>query len=380
MRFETKAIHAGQDPDAATGAVIVPVYQTSTFFQEAIGRHKGYEYSRTANPTRTALEAAIASLEEGRYGLAFSSGVAATTAVFSALQTGDHVIVGDDIYGGTFRLLEKVFKKWGLSVSYADVDTLHSFQRLIRKKTRLIWIETPTNPLLKIIDIKKLSSVAHRHNVTLAVDNTFASPYFQNPLLLGADIVVHSTTKYIAGHSDVIGGAVVTNDEELCRQLKFYQNAAGAVPGIWDSWLVLRGMKTLAVRMKVHQENAAYLARYLSRHPKIDRVYYPGVRASPGYALAKKQMQGFGGMVSVELKGGRKEVERFFASLKIFLLAESLGGVESLICYPSQMTHASMSPEERLKRGIKDNLVRISVGIENKFDLKRDLQQALSAV
>jgi cystathionine gamma-synthase/cystathionine gamma-lyase len=380
MRFETKAIHAGQDPEAGTGAVVVPVYQTSTFVQEAIGRHKGYEYSRTANPTRTALEAAIASLEEGRYGLAFSSGVAATTAVFSTLQTGDHVIVGDDIYGGTFRLLEKVFKKWGLVVSYADVDTPHSFERLIGKKTRLIWIETPTNPLLKIIDIKKLSSLTRRHNITLAVDNTFASPYFQNPLLLGADIVVHSTTKYIAGHSDVIGGAVVTNDEELYRQLKFYQNAAGAVPGMWDSWLVLRGMKTLAVRMKAHQENAAYLARYLSHHPKIARVYYPGLRASPGYVLAKKQMQGFGGMVSVELKGGRKEVERFFAALKIFLLAESLGGVESLICYPPQMTHASMSREERLKRGIKDSLVRISVGIENKFDLKRDLQQALSAV
>ena len=284
------------------------------------------------------------------------------------------------MYGGTYRLLERVFKKWGISVTYADVDDIGSFEKAVTKKTKLIWIETPTNPLLKIIDIEKVSKRARKNNILLAVDNTFASPYFQKPLLLGADIVVHSTTKYIAGHSDIIGGAVVVNNEKIYNDLKFYQNAAGAVPGPWDSWLTLRGLKTLAIRMKVHQENALYLARYLAEHPKIKRVYYPGLPSSKNYAIAQKQMQGFSGMISFELKGGRPAVEKFFANLRIFFLAESLGGVESLISYPAGMTHVSMSREERLKRGIKDNLIRISVGIENKLDLKNDLKNALSVL
>ncbi|MDD5166968.1 MAG: PLP-dependent aspartate aminotransferase family protein, partial [Candidatus Omnitrophica bacterium] len=364
MKFETRAIHDGQEPDSLTGAVIVPVYQTSTYQQEAVGKHKGYEYSRTGNPTRHALEVALASLEEGKFGLAFASGVAATAAVFSLLKKGDHIVAGDDMYGGTYRLLERIFKKWGLSTTYADVDEQISFEKSIRKNTKLIWIETPTNPLLKIIDIKKISSVSHRHNILLAVDNTFASPYFQRPLLLGADIVVHSTTKYIAGHSDIVGGAVVVNDLRIYNDLKYYQNAAGAVPGAWDSWLVLRGLKTLAIRMKAHQENALYLTKYLSKHPKIAGVYYPGLPSGKDYAIAKKQMQGFSGMFSFELKGGRQEVDKFFSHLKLFTLAESLGGVESLISYPAGMTHSSMPRQERLKRGITDNFIRVSVGIE----------------
>jgi cystathionine gamma-synthase/cystathionine gamma-lyase len=362
MKFETRAIHDGQKSDPGTGAVIVPVYQTSTFQQEAIGRrHKGYEYSRTGNPTRKALETALASLENGKYGLAFASGVAATTAVLQLLKQGDHIISGDDIYGGTYRLFEKVFKKWGVETTYADVDDINSFESAIKNNTKLIWIETPTNPLLKTVDIKKLSKIAHRHNLILVVDNTFATPYFQRPLDLGADIVVHSTTKYIAGHSDIIGGAVITSDDGIYNDLKFYQNAIGAVPGIWDSWLVLRGLKTLAVRMKQHEQNAKYLVKYLKNHPKIEKVYYPG----------------FGGMISMELKGGFPAVEKFVAKLELFILAESLGGVESLICYPAKMTHAAFSEEERIKRGIKDNLVRLSVGIENKQDLENDLKQAL---
>lgn len=364
MRFETRAIHDGQQPDALTGAVVPPVYQTSTFKQEAVGLHKGYEYSRTGNPTRHALELALASLEEARYGLAFASGVAATAAVFSLLKKGDHIVAGDDMYGGTYRLLERVFKKWGLRVSYADVDRLSSFEKALNSKTKLIWMETPTNPLLKVIDIKKLSGMARRKNVLLVVDNTFASPYFQRPLLSGADIVVHSTTKYIAGHSDIIGGAVVLNDQKLYEELKYYQNAIGAVPGPWDCWLALRGLKTLAIRMKAHQENARYLAKYLSQHPKVGRVYYPG----------------FSGMLSFELKGGRPAVDRFFFRLKLFSLAESLGGVESLVSYPAGMTHSSMPAKERLKRGITDNFIRVSVGIENKTDLKDDLRNALSSV
>ncbi|MDD5258921.1 MAG: PLP-dependent aspartate aminotransferase family protein [bacterium] len=362
MKFETKAIHAGQNPDPQTGAVIVPIYQTSTFRQEAVGKHKGYEYSRTGNPTRKALEEVLATLESGKFGLAFASGAAATAAVFNLLQQGDHIIVGDDIYGGTYRLLEKVFKRWGLKVTYADVDDLNSFAKAVRKKTKMVWIETPTNPLLKITDIRKLAARLESYKVLLAVDNTFASPYFQRPLDLGADIVVHSTTKYLAGHSDLVGGAVITNREDLYQALKFYQNAAGAVPGIWDSWLALRGIKTLAIRMREHDLNAKYLISFLRKHPRIEKVYYPG----------------FGGMISLELKGGYAAVEEFLAKLKIFLLAESLGGVESLVCYPPRMTHGAIPREERLKRGIKDNLVRLSVGIEDKTDLIEDLKQALT--
>jgi cystathionine gamma-synthase/cystathionine gamma-lyase len=362
MRFATKAIHAGQKPDPQTGAVIVPVYQTSTYQQDAVGEHKGYEYSRTGNPTRKALEEALAALELGRHGLAFASGVAATTAVFNLLQKGDHIIVGDDIYGGTYRLLEKVFKRWGLHVTYADVDDLDSFARAIRKNTKMVWIETPTNPLLKTIDIGKLAKKLKNKKILLAVDNTFASPYFQRPLDLGADIVVHSTTKYLAGHSDLVGGAVIANREDLYQALKFYQNAAGAVPGIWDSWLVLRGIKTLAIRMREHDLNARYLVKFLRKHPRIEKVYYPG----------------FGGMISFELQGGYRAVERFLAKLKIFLLAESLGGVESLVCYPPRMTHGAIPASERTKRGIRDNLLRLSVGIEDKTDLQEDLKCALA--
>jgi len=377
MKFETKAIHSGQKPDTQTGAVIVPVYQTSTYQQEAIGKNKGYEYSRTGNPTRKALEDVLASLEDGRYGLAFASGVAATAAVFNLLKPGNHIVVGDDIYGGTYRLIESVYKHTGLKITYADVDDVDSFEKAIGKETKLIWIETPTNPLLKIIDIKRLSAIAKRKNIILAVDNTFASPYFQKPLTLGADIVVHSTTKYLSGHSDIIGGAVITSSEKLYSDLKFYQNAAGAVPGPWDCWLVIRGIKTLAIRMREHEKNALFLAKYLEKHPKVEKVYYPGLPGSKRYDLARKQMSGFGGMISLELKGGFPAVEKFISKLKIFLLAESLGGVESLVCYPPKMTHGFFSAEEREQRGIKDNLVRLSVGIEHINDLKDDIERAL---
>ncbi|OGS43445.1 MAG: cystathionine gamma-synthase [Elusimicrobia bacterium RIFOXYD2_FULL_34_15] len=377
MKFETKAIHKGQEPDSLTGSVTVPIYQTSTYEQEAVGKHKGFEYSRTGNPTRKALECALASLESSKYGLAFASGVAATNAVLNLMKKGDHVVSGDDIYGGTYRLFEKVFRRWGLSISYADVNDINNFKKAIRKNTKLIWIETPTNPLLKIIDIKKLSEIAKKKNIILAVDNTFATPYFQRPIELGADIVVHSTTKYLSGHSDIIGGAVITSNEKIYNDLKFYQNAAGAVPSPFDSWLVLRGIKTLAVRMREHELNALYLIEYLKGHPKIEKVYFPGLPNNKNYDIAKKQMSGFGGMISFELKGGFKEVQKFVSKLKVFLLAESLGGVESLVCYPSKMTHVSMSQAERIKRGIKDSLIRLSIGLENKIDLKNDIKRAL---
>ncbi len=380
MEFETRAIHAGQESDPSTGAVIVPVFQTSTYQQEAIGKHKGYEYSRTGNPTRTALETCLAQLEGGKYGLAFSSGLAATTAVFSLFSAGTHLVLGDDLYGGTYRLMEKVFRKWGISATYTDVDDPKSFEDSITAKTRLIWIETPTNPLLKIIDIRHLAEIARAAKVLLAADNTFASPYFQNPLALGADIVVHSTTKYINGHSDVVGGALVVNDEALYNELKFHQNAAGAVPGPWDCWLTLRGLKTLAVRMREHERNASYLAEFLSRHEKVAKVYYPGLKGTEDHRIASEQMRGFGGMLSLEIKGGFAAVERFLADLKIFLLAESLGGVESLVSYPAKMTHASLPEQERVKRGITEDLVRLSVGIENAEDLRADLENALARV
>ncbi len=380
MKFETRAIHDGQPSDVATGAVVVPVYQTSTYQQAAIGVHKGYEYSRTDNPTRKALEQAIASLEGGKFGLAFASGLAATTAVFSLLKAGDHVVAGDDLYGGTYRLLEKVFARWGITATYAPVDEPGSFERAIRPNTRLIWVETPTNPLMKIVDVRRLSALAREKRILLAVDNTFASPYFQQPLALGADLVVHSTTKYLAGHSDVIGGAIVADDAGVYEELKFLQNAAGGVPGPWDSWLVLRGLKTLAVRMREHERNALYLADFLAAHSRVERVYYPGLPNHAQHALAREQMTGFGGMLSIELKGGYPAVERFVAALRVFALAESLGGVESLICHPAKMTHASFPYEERVKRGIGDNLLRLSVGIENRDDLKDDLRNALATL
>ena len=378
MEFETKAIHDGQQPEALTGAVAVPVYQTSTYQQDGIGRPRAFEYSRTGNPTRQALEEALASLEGGAHGLAFASGVAATTAVLQLLGPGDHVVAGDDLYGGTYRLLEKVYRPWGVQVDYADSTSPESFAAAIRPNTRLIWVETPTNPLLKLVDVAAVAKVAREAGALLAVDNTFASPYFQRPLELGADLVVHSTTKYLGGHSDVVGGAVVSRRDDLHEKLQFYQNAAGAIPGPWDSWLVLRGLKTLAVRMREHERNAQHLAKILEDHPAVERVFYPGLASHPQHELARRQMSGFGGMLSLELKGGFAAVERFVARLKVFTLGESLGGVESLACYPPRMTHASLPAGERQRRGIRDNLVRLSVGIEHVKDLEADLLGALA--
>lgn len=380
MRFETRAVRAGQEPDSLTGAVNVPVYQSSTFRQEAIGRHKGYEYSRTGNPTRSALENALRALEGGKYGLAFSSGVAASAAVFSLANSGERVLCGDDMYGGTYRLLETVFRKWGVKADYADSGDEKSFAEKLRPETAMVWLETPTNPLLKIIDIQRIAELAHESGALLAVDNTFASPCLQNPLALGADIAVHSTTKYIAGHSDIVGGAAVLNDKKLYMELEAYQNTAGAVPGPWDCYLALRGVKTLPIRMRAHQENASLLAECLSSRPEAERVYYPGLKTNETYELAKRQMSGFGGMLSLELKGGRPAAEKFISGLELFLLAESLGGVESLVSYPAGMTHASMPPEERKKRGISDGLVRLSAGIENGKDLREDVESALDGL
>ncbi|HOW96827.1 MAG TPA: cystathionine gamma-synthase [Kiritimatiellia bacterium] len=377
MRFETRAIHDGQPPDPVTGAVMTPVYQTSTFQQDGIGRPRAFEYSRSGNPTRAALEAALASLESGRHGLAFASGVAATTAVLNLLGPGDHVVAGEDLYGGTYRLLEKYFGRWGVKTTYANAADPAQVAAAFTERTRLLWLETPTNPLLRLADLQALAEIARARKAWVAVDNTFASPYFQRPLELGADIVVHSTTKYLGGHSDVIGGAVIVSDDALHQDLKTYQNATGAVPGPWDCWLVLRGLKTLALRMRAHEQNALRLARFLQGHPAVERVYYPGLPAHPQHELAKQQMSGFGGMISLDLKGGFPAVEKFTAGLQLFILAESLGGVESLVCYPPKMTHSSIPPAERRRRGIGDGLVRLSVGLEHADDLEADLRQAL---
>ncbi len=377
--FATRAIHVGQEPDPATGATIVPIYQTSTYTQEAPGRHKGYEYSRTANPTRTALEECVASLEGAEYGLAFASGLAATVATMSLLSSGDHVVAGDDLYGGTYRLFDKVLPRTGgLEFTYADTTDPASVERALRPETKLLWIETPTNPLLTLSDIQELSEMAHGRGAVVAVDNTFASPYFQNPLALGADIVVHSTTKYMGGHSDVVGGAVVTSDPDLYETMKFYQNAAGGVPGPFDSWIVLRGLKTLAVRMRQHEENALAVARFLEGHPEVETVNYPGLPSHPQHELAKKQMSGFSGMVSFTLKGGAEAAYAAVQKTRVFHFAESLGGVESLITHPATMTHAAIPREQREARGVTDGLMRLSVGIEDKEDLIADLDRAIS--
>ncbi|HXG11602.1 MAG TPA: cystathionine gamma-synthase [Gemmataceae bacterium] len=374
--FATRAIHAGQEADPATGATVVPIYATSTYTQEAIGKHKGYEYSRTANPTRTALETCLAALEGGERGLAFASGLAATTAVFSLLRPGDEVAAAADLYGGTYRLLERVFRPWGLVARYTEDPTPAGFAQIITPATRMVWIETPTNPLLQVLDIAGIADVARRAGALLAVDNTFASPYLQQPLRLGADLVVHSTTKYLGGHSDVVGGAVVGR-RDLLEPIAFYQNAAGGVPGPFDAWLVLRGLKTLAVRMERHCANARRLAAWLAEQPQVDRVYYPGLPDHPNHDLARRQMRDFGGMISIRLKGGREAAERFVTRTKLFSLAESLGGVESLVCHPATMTHASIPAAIRQARGIDDGLVRLSVGIEDADDLQADLAQAL---
>ncbi|MDT8285731.1 MAG: cystathionine gamma-synthase [Elusimicrobiales bacterium] len=378
MKFETALIHAGQAADEQTGSVNVPVYQTSTYKQDGIGRDRGWEYSRTGNPTRKALEDCIAALEGTKYGLAFASGLAAETAVPGGLlRKGDHVVAGDDLYGGTYRLFEKVFRQWGLDISYADSENPASFKKAMRRNTRLVWAETPTNPLLNITDIAAVAEIAHKGKALLAVDNTFATPYFQRPVELGADIVVHSSTKYLGGHSDVIGGLLAIKDKAVFEAVKFYQNAAGAVPGPWDAWLTLRGIKTLSVRMKAHEANAFEIAVSLSRHPRVSKVYYPGLENHPAHALAGAQMDGYGGMVSLELKGGKPAAEKFLKKLKVFTLAESLGGVESLACYPAAMTHAAIPERDRLARGITAGLVRLSAGIENSGDLLEDLTRAL---
>jgi cystathionine gamma-lyase len=378
MRFATRAIHAGQEPDPSTGATIVPIYQTSTYTQEAPGQHKGYEYSRTANPTRTALEECVASLEGVDYGLAFASGLAATIATMSLLSPGDHVVAGDDLYGGTYRLFDKVLPRTGgLEFTYADTTDPRAVESALRSETKLLWIETPTNPMLTISDIQKLSEMAHERGATVAVDNTFASPYFQNPLSLGADIVVHSTTKYMGGHSDVVGGAVATSNKDFYEGIQFYQNAAGAVPGPFDSWIVLRGLKTLAVRMRQHEENALAVAEFLQGHPQVETVHYPGLPSHPQYALAKRQMSGFSGMVSFTLKGGAEAAYAAVQKTRVFSFAESLGGVESLITHPATMTHAAIPREQREARGVTDGLMRLSVGIEDKEDLIADLDRAI---
>ena len=376
--FATRAIHAGQDPDPATGATIVPIYATSTYTQAAPGQHKGYEYSRSGNPTRAALETCLASLEEGERGLAFASGLAATTGVFAGLlKPGDEVVASADLYGGTFRLLDKVFKPWGLVTKYTDDSSPAGFEKLMTKATKIVWIETPTNPLLQILDIAALAELAHKHGALLAVDNTFASPYLQRPLALGADLVVHSTTKYLGGHSDVVGGAVIGR-KELLEPIKFYQNAAGGVPGPFDAFLTLRGLKTLAVRMERHCANAGHLAAWLKQQPQVERVFYPGLPEHPGHAVAARQMRGFGGMISLKLKGGAEAARRFMSRTKLFSLAESLGGVESLVCHPATMTHASIPIEIRSARGVDDGLIRLSVGIEDVKDLEGDLRNALT--
>ena len=379
MRFATRAIHVGQEPDPATGATIVPIYQTSTYTQEAPGEHRGYEYSRTANPTRTALEECVASLEGADYGLAFASGLAATIATMSLLSPGDHVVAGDDLYGGTYRLFDKVLPRTGgLEFTYADTTDPKAVEEALRPETKLLWIETPTNPMLTLSDIATLCEMARERGAVVAVDNTFASPYFQNPLSLGADIVVHSTTKYMGGHSDIVGGAVATSNETFYEGLKFYQNAAGGVPGPFDSWLVLRGLKTLAVRMRQHEENALAVAVFLQGHPEVETVNYPGLPSHPQHELAKRQMSGFSGMVSFTLRGGAEAAYAAVQRTKVFSFAESLGGVESLFTHPATMTHAAIPREQREARGVTDGLMRLSVGIEDKEDLIADLEGAIS--
>jgi cystathionine gamma-lyase len=380
MRFATRAIHVGQEPDSATGATIVPIYQTSTYTQEAPGQHKGYEYSRTGNPTRSALEECVAALEGGENGLAFASGLAATVATMSLLSPGDHVVAGDDLYGGTYRLFDKVLPRTGgLDFTYADTTEPASVEKALKPETKLLWIETPTNPMLTLSDIATLCEMARERGAVVAVDNTFASPYFQNPLALGADIVVHSTTKYMGGHSDVVGGAVVTSNQGFYEEMKFYQNAAGGVPGPFDSWIVLRGLKTLAVRMRQHEENARAVAVFLQDHPQIETVNYPGLPSHPQHELAKRQMSGFSGMVSFTLKGGAEAAYAAVQKTEVFHFAESLGGVESLITHPATMTHAAIPREQREARGVTEGLMRLSVGIEDKEDLIADLDRAITA-
>lgn len=379
MRRGTKAIHAGVEPDPGTGAIMTPIYQTSTYVQAAPGDHKGYEYSRTHNPTRTALQNALAALENGSHGLCFSSGMAAIDAVAKLLKPGDEVVCSSDLYGGTYRLFTKIFQGFGVQFHFVDMSDPGTVRAAVNPNTRLIWAETPTNPLLRIADIAELATIAKGQGCLLAVDNTFASPYLQNPIDQGADIVMHSVTKYLGGHSDVVMGALVVKDAELAERLAFIQNSSGATPGPQDCFLVLRGLKTLHLRMDRHCTNGKAIAEWLVAHPKVDTVYWPGLATHPGHKVAARQMRGFGGMVSFTLKGDRMEdAQRFLSSTKLFALAESLGGVESLLGHPASMTHASIPREERLKNGLADTLVRLSVGVEDVEDLIEDLAQALA--
>lgn len=375
--FGTRAIHAGQRPDEKTGAVMVPIYQTSTYAQSSPGNHLGYEYSRTDNPTRTAYQQCLAALEGGTHALAFSSGLATTDCILHTLKSGDHVVCCDDVYGGTYRLFERVYRSFGIDFTFIDMSDPRGVEAAFKPNTKLVWIETPTNPTLKLVDIEKVSAVARKKGAVSVVDNTFMSSYFQKPLSLGADVVMHSVTKYMNGHSDVVGGALITSDAALYEKLKFYQNAVGAVPAPMDCFLVMRGLKTLHVRMDRHAENAMKVADFLENHPKIERVIYPGLKSHPQYELAKKQMKGFGGMITFFIKGGLPEARSFLERVRLFTLAESLGGVESLIEHPAIMTHASVPAENRKALGIHDNLVRVSVGIEDLSDLLKDLEQAL---
>lgn len=380
MNFATRAIHVGQEAEPVTGATIVPIFQTSTYTQDGIGNHKGYEYARTGNPTRTALESCLASLENAKHGLCFASGLAATNTVMNLLSAGDHVICADDVYGGTYRLFELVWKRYGLTFSWVDMTNPDNVAKAVKPNTKMIWMETPTNPLLNIVDIAAVAKIGKQHKLITVVDNTFASPYLQQPLDMGADVVVHSTTKYLGGHSDVVGGATLTSNDDIYTRLKYHQNAVGAVPGPHDCWLVLRGIKTLAVRMEAHCANAAKIAAWLTANPIVSRVIYPGLPNHKQHALARRQMRAFGGMVSFELKGGEAAARAVAGKTKLFSLAESLGGVESLIGHPATMTHASMPVAEREARGLTGGLMRLSVGIEDADDLIADLDQAFAAL
>jgi cystathionine beta-lyase/cystathionine gamma-synthase len=380
MKKATQFIHAGAHPDPSTGAIMTPIYQTSTYVQEAPGVHKGYEYARSQNPTRFALEEALAVIEEGNFGLAFGSGVAATDAVMKLLKPGDEVIAANDMYGGTYRLFSKIYEKFGIVFHYVDMSSMSNISAKINANTKLIWAETPTNPLMNIADIKAIATLAKAHKLLLCVDNTFASPALQNPLTLGADIVMHSATKYLSGHSDVIQGALVINDKALRDELYFIQKSCGAVPGPMDCFLVLRGIKTLGIRMERHSQNGEKIAHYLKAHPAVKKVYWPGFEDHPGHAIAKEQMKSFGGMISFELKNETMEAARkLLSSTHLFSLAESLGGVESFINHPASMTHASIPREERIKNGLSDTLIRLSVGIEDADDLIADLEHAIHA-
>ncbi len=377
LGFATRAIHAGQEADPSTGATVIPISLSSTFTQTAPGENKGFDYSRSGNPTRKALETCLAALEGGERGLAFASGIAASTAVLhSLLKPGDEVLANGDLYGGTFRLLDKVFKPWGVNPVYCEKSSAAGFAELLTPRTKLVWIETPTNPMLQILDIAAIAEMAHKNGSLLVVDNTFASPYLQQPLKLGADVVVHSTTKYLGGHSDVVGGAVIGRESEMLR-IKFFQNAMGGIPGPFDCYLTLRGMKTLAVRMDRHCASAMELAEWLKLQPQVEQIFFPGLKDHPGHAIAAKQMKAFGGMISLRIRGGGDAAKRFASRTKLFSLAESLGGVESLLNHPATMTHSSIPKEVREARGVDDALVRLSVGIEDVADLREDLQRAM---